>query len=329
MASARADAVTSDSTISVILPTFRREKLLLDTVRAVARLTEPGDDVLVIDQTPEHEAATDEGLGELARSGAIRWFRKQRPSQCEAMNAGALLAHGAFLLFLDDDIIPSSTLLSAHRRALVEDPVLPATTGQVLQPWNPEPVDTVAGFDLRFDSAYDKPCDVLTLMAGNFAIRREVFLRLGGMDENFAGNNYRNDAELAHRIHSGTGRLLRFVPEASVRHLLAGGGNRAFGSKDSWGAIGGSVGDYYFALKWYVWRRAAVHVLRRLVRAPLSRYSVTRPWIIPMLVAREWLALGIAARRLLFRPGDGVKTLAGYDDLRPALANPELNAARG
>jgi GT2 family glycosyltransferase len=312
--------VTRDSTISVILPTFRREKLLLDTVRALLRLVEPGDEVLVIDQTPEHEVETDRGLRELARSGAIRWFRKQRPSQCEAMNAGSLLARGAFLLFLDDDIIPSSSLLSAHRRALIEDPALPATTGQVLQPWNREPVASVANFDLRFDSAYDKPCDVLTLMAGNFAVRRDAFLSLGGMDENFRGNNYRNDAELAHRIHAKTGRLLRFVPEASVRHLLAGGGNRAFGSKDSWGAIGGSVGDYYFAMKWYSGFRAVVHVLRRLIRAPLSRYTVARPWLIPMLVVREWLALAMAVRRLWSRTGDGVKTLDGYDDLRPAEA---------
>jgi hypothetical protein len=88
------------------------------------------------------------------------------------------------------------------------------------------------------------------------------------------------------------------------------------------------VGDYYFAMKWYSRHRAAAHVLRRLVRAPVSRYTAARPWLIPMLVVREWLALGIAARRLLFQPGDGVKSLERYDDLGPALGPPELESAQ-
>jgi hypothetical protein len=88
------------------------------------------------------------------------------------------------------------------------------------------------------------------------------------------------------------------------------------------------VGDYYFAMKWYPRHRAAAHALRRLVRAPLTRYTAARPWLIPMLVVREWLALGIAARRLLLRPGDGVKTLDRYDDLGPALGLSDLESAQ-
>src|SRR6266404_3485400 len=165
------------------------------------------------------------------------------------MNIAGLLAQGEILLFLDDDIIPFESLLEGHRQAHLQSDPPPATCGQVLQPWNPVPVDKVRNFDLAFDAAYSQNCEVRALMAGNFAMRRETYLAVGGMDENFFGANYRNDSEIAYRTCAATGRLIRFVPEAGLRHLLSGGGNRAFGLKDTWGHIGGSIGDYYFAVK--------------------------------------------------------------------------------
>lgn len=303
-------------TISAVVPTFRRERHLVDTLRSLVGLRGAGDEVLVIDQTLQHEPETEAALHAWARAGAIRWFRKSRPSQCEAMNVAAHLARGDLLLFLDDDIVPFESLLEAHRRAFLEEPGLTATSGQVLQPWNPEPLPGAsADRGLGFDFASSLPCDVLSLMAGNFALRRETFLAIGGMDENFAGNNYRNDAEMAHRILARTGRRVRFVPRAGMRHLLAGGGNRAFGHKDTWGAIGGSIGDYYFALKWLPLGAAARHTLRRMVRAPLNRFTLHRPWLVPMIVARELVALGRAVART--RRPRYARPLQAYDDVAP------------
>ena len=108
------------------------------------------------------------------------------------------------------------------------------------------------------------------------------------------------------------------VPQASVRHLHAAGGNRAFGHEASWRHIGGSVGDYYFALKCLSGRPRAAHVLRRLVREPLNRLTIRRPWLVPMLALRELVALRRAWRRLRARPERYVRPLAAYHDLEPA-----------
>jgi GT2 family glycosyltransferase len=301
------------ATVSVVIPTFRRERVLIDTLRLVVPCLRPGDEVLLVDQTLTHEPGTESALGDLAADGTVRWYRRGKPHICEAMNLGGLLARGDVLLFLDDDVVPSPGLVEAHRAGLATPDPPPATCGQVLQPWDEVPVSQVRDFAEGFNAAYDQPCDILSLMAGNFAIRRDTYLLVGGMDENFFGPCYRLEAELSYRIFRRTGRKVRFLPEASLRHLQAGGGTRSFGDKDTWGHIGGSVGDYYFALRSLPPFRALGHCLRRLVRAPLNRATLRRPWLVPSLFVRECVAWVWAAAQVALRPGKYVRTLAAYD----------------
>jgi glycosyltransferase involved in cell wall biosynthesis len=304
-----------DLSISVVLPTFKRERLLVETIDALLPLLRPGDEIVVIDQTPVHDAETQAALTGWAHRREIRWFQKTKPSQGEAMNAAAWLATGDILLFLDDDIQPSPSLLEAHRVVHEKDSTVPAVCGQVLQPWNERPVSQVRGFELRFDTAYAQRAEIISLIGANFSMRRSRFIELGGMDENYWGSNYRNDAELAYRIVTRSKRRIMFIPEAGVRHLLAPGGNRAFGAKDSWGGIGGSIGDYYFALRRLSFAAATWHCLRRLLKEPVNRYTVRRPWLIPSLYLREAVAFGRAAGRIAIHRHNYIKPLDHYTDL--------------
>jgi GT2 family glycosyltransferase len=314
--------VSDAPSISVAIPTYRREQVLLDTLRLVLPLLRPGDELLLVDQTPRHEPAVEERLHELAAAGAVRWFRRDKPSVCEAMNAGACLARCEVLLFLDDDVIPAPQLLEAHRHALAAPDAPPAVCGQVLQPWNDGPVERVADFAVGFDAAYDKECDILSLMAGNFAIRRETYLSVGGMDERFFGPSYRLETELSYRIFRRTARKVRFVPQASIRHLQAGGGgSRSFGTKDTWRHIGGCVGDYYFALRCLPPGAALRHCLRRLLRAPINRQTVKRPWLVPSLFLREVVAWAWAVGPALGAP-KYVRDAAAYPVVEPANLSP-------
>src|SRR5262245_6899176 len=101
--------------LSIIVPTFHREQVLVDTVGMVLEQTQAGDELLVIDQTPRHEPATEQALAAWAQGGRLRWYRKLRPGQVEAMNVGALLARNQGLVFLDDDVQPHAKLLYCYR----------------------------------------------------------------------------------------------------------------------------------------------------------------------------------------------------------------------
>jgi hypothetical protein len=230
------------------------------------------------------------------------------------MNAAAWLATGDILLFLDDDINPSLSLLDAHRDAHAKDPGLCGLRAGFTA-LERRSVAQVRNFELGFDTAYAKRAEVISLIGANFSMRRARYIKFGGMDENYHGSNYRNDAVLAYRIVNRSHRRIAFVPEASVRHLLAPGGNRAFGAKDTWGGIGGSIGDYYFALRRLPLAASAWHCLRRLVKEPVNRYTVRRPWLIPGLYLREVVAFSRAVGRIAAHSQNYIKPLDQYTDL--------------
>ena len=48
--------------ISVVVPTYRREHVLIETLEQLARQVQRDDEILVVDQTEQHEQATDDRL---------------------------------------------------------------------------------------------------------------------------------------------------------------------------------------------------------------------------------------------------------------------------
>jgi GT2 family glycosyltransferase len=304
-------------TISIIIPTYMREKILVDTVNLLFPLLQPGDEIVIIDQSPRHEPSTEEALSAMAAADQIRWYRRARPHICAAMNAGATLARSAILLFVDDDVIPSADLLEAHRRDQGRPDAPPATCGQVLQPWHPQPLEKVADFGLEFDFAYNNPCEILTLIGCNFSVRRDTFLRVGGFDESFSEVCYRFEAEFCYRLFHQFGKKVHFLPSASLRHLKSSGGTRAFGEKDTWRHIGGSIGDYYFALRCLSPGQSLVHCFNRMINAPINRNTLLHPWLIPSLFVREVVAWCRAAGQVWAKPRELMKEAAYYNVSQP------------
>jgi GT2 family glycosyltransferase len=303
-----------DLSITCVIPTYGREQPLIDTIEMLLPLLRECDRVLIMDQSPSHESATVNALERFVTGGRVRWMVTQTPGKGPAVNCAALVADTDLLLFLDDDIVPSPELLERHREVFVQDDAPPSVCGQVLQPWNKAPIDQVDGFDIRFDAAYSRDCDIMNLMGGNFSIRRSAFIEMGGMDENFGGYLYRDDSEMGYRICQKFGRKIRFVAAASIRHLMAGsGGSRTFGCKNSWGDIGGSIGDYYFAIRRLNGVGKVRHSLRRFLKEPLNRYTIVRPWLIPMLYVRESVAVMRARQRMAMNPSNYIKALNDYD----------------
>lgn len=122
-------------TLSVAIPTYGRDQVLIESVAALLALDPPPFELLVVDQTPRHDPASEERLAAWQEEGRIRWLRLPTPSITGAMNRALQEACGDRVLFLDDDILPDSELLTAHERAgeTTPDAML---AGRVLQPWH-------------------------------------------------------------------------------------------------------------------------------------------------------------------------------------------------
>ena len=119
--------------LSIIIPTYGRDRVLCDTIAALLVVRDPAGELLVIDQTTSHDDQTQATLSEWHNQASIRWIRHQPPGVVGAMNRGLREATGDIVLFLDDDIIPHGNLVVGHRQAHSEHPEAWAVVGQVIQ----------------------------------------------------------------------------------------------------------------------------------------------------------------------------------------------------
>jgi GT2 family glycosyltransferase len=280
--------------VSIIIPTYRREAVLVATVRHCLALSPAPAEVLVVDQTPNHDPETDSALSAWHATGKIRWIRLQAPSITHAMNQGLLLAKMPYVIFLDDDIVPEAELVAAHLSVVaMHDDVLVA--GRVIQPWQEGQVPPSISAPFSFFSMQPSWCT--EFMGGNVCVPRQLALDLGGFDENFVSVAYNFEAEFAHRWRQ-SGRRIRFEPAACLHHLKAGaGGTRAYGEHLTTMLPHHAVGAYYYLLK----TGRPVGIIKRLLCAVATRFHLRRPWRIPATFVAEVRGLLWAGR--LYRRG--------------------------
>lgn len=288
-------AAPEDCAVSAVIVTYGRDRVLVDTIRRVLAEDPPPSELLVVDQTPRHAEEVERALEELAAGGAIGWLRLPRPSIPAAMNLGLLRARSEIVLFLDDDVVPAPGLVAAHRNAH-RDHGATVVAGQVLQPGE----EPVAGTPDPFRFNAGERRWVTEAIGANFSIRRDLALRIGGIDENFVRAAYGYEAELCERAIAAGGRVL-FEPAASVRHLRApAGGTRSYGSHLRTIRPGHSVGAFYRILRTSPPAVAPGKIAGRLARSIRTRHHLRRPWWIPVTLIAETLglcwAIGLAAR---------------------------------
>lgn len=297
-------------TLSIVIPTYGREQVLLDTVSqllAQARSTQDYLELILIDQTARHEAQTEARLQDWSNRGDIRWLRASEPNLTRAMNRGLCEAHGDIVLYFDDDIIPGEDLLARHLVAHCAHPEAWAVVGQVLQPGE-QAEDlpyTPKGGHLRrymdFPFRRTEGAFIENAMAGNLSLVRERALALGGFDENFPPPvAARFESEFAKRLVAAGG-LIWFEPSASIRHLqVASGGTRSRGSHLTSALPIFGVGDYYFALRQGRGLEKWRYILRKPFREVRTKFHLRHPWWIPVKLIGEmrafWQALKLNAQ---------------------------------
>jgi GT2 family glycosyltransferase len=279
-----------------------RGSILLQTVRQLLAQEIPPHEIIVVDQTPEPDAETQRALNEWNADGSIRWIRQIEPNASMARNTGALSATGSVLLFLDDDIKIKPEFMTAYMEAFADE-MVNGVAGQVLEgsaetldELPSKAIDPQTGW-IHFPRNYSKPCLTEWMASGNFAIRRDLFLRVGGMDANYEKGAYREESDFAMRLMR-TGHRFLFQPRASVYHLGAAGAPE--GGSRSWirnKRIAGwhhCVGDWYFTLG-----NARLETVHELLWCSLrhfvfNRYNVMHPWLLPVLFPR-WLSALVPA----------------------------------
>lgn len=140
-------------------------------------------------------------------------------------NAGAALATGDILVFLNPDTVPRAGWLSALVEPL-RDRRVGMTTAQLVLADRPHLVNA-CGNDITWTgltvcrgleqplAAWSHPDEVAAVSGAAFAVRRELFERLGGFDEEYF--LYYEDTDLSLRARLA-GYSVRYVPQSVVAH---------------------------------------------------------------------------------------------------------------
>ena len=297
-------STTASPRISCIIPTLGRGSVVCETVRMLLAQTQPAHEIILVDQTADHPALQKQTLAEWARQGVVIWHRQNEPNSSKARNAGARIATGDVLLFLDDDIRIGAEFLAAYANVVRRSGAV-GVCGPVFES-NQQPVykledkvfNSELGWLLDFRKNYANECETSFMMSGNVAIRRELFLALGGMDENYERGAHREESDFAMRFRQA-GYRLWYDPKCAIHHLgqkiVPGGGARDGSHGKDFRYFHHCVGDWYFNLKF-----ATIKTLFPLLRGSLrhfvfNRQTLERPWRFPIALMYWFLGLPCAA----------------------------------
>ncbi len=203
-----------DPTISVVMPAYKAEHLLPQVLPPLLNLLERGEvtEVLVVDdQSPD-------GTAELARKmGATVLTTPRNGGPGLARNLAAEHAKGDILWLVDSDVIAREDGPSYIRKAFA-DPDVGAMFGSYdTEPAGPSWFSRYKNLMHHYYHQIGNP-DASTFWAGCGALRRDIFLDVGGFDIETYKVPSIEDIELGYRIRSAGYRIV-LDPDMQCKHL--------------------------------------------------------------------------------------------------------------
>ena len=256
---------------SIIIPTCNRPKELAACLERLApgaqSFGEECYEVVVTDdgcKSPARELV-------VSRFPWVRWTSGPKRGPAANRNHGASLAIGDWLVFVDDDCLPSTGWLAAYFRAIQLSQVLEGkTTSADMPPNNPR---------------YEAPINLTggNLYSCNLCIRKQLYVELAGFDERF--RFWCEDMDFRRRI-AEAGHTSVFVADAVVDHpcrlrpIGLAMGHRWYGIVDLWSSEG----------KLLTWWKVVSHVAKiRIGEILRMKPSIANLFLAASFVPELWV----------------------------------------
>lgn len=196
---------------SVIIPTFNGAARIGTCLEALlAQSGQHQTEILVV-----NDGSADNTAEVVRAYSNVRLINQANAGPAAARNRGAAAASGEFLLFTDDDCVPSRDWLGAMLKPFADSEVVGAKGS-----YRTQQKSIVARFvQIEYEDRYRKmgrfrDIDFVDTYSAGF--RRNAFLEMAGYDTAFPVA-CAEDADLSYRM-SGRGWKMRFAPEAVVYH---------------------------------------------------------------------------------------------------------------
>ena len=178
--------------ISVIIPTFNEEKFLGNCLKSLKEQDFKDFEIIVVDNN-----STDK-TREVAKNFNVILVSEKRQGVAFARNKGAKIAKGEILAFTDADTILPKNWLSRIFEEFEKDKNLIAFGGSCEFYSGPLCAKLASKFLLKLFLILDKFFSQgFNLMGCNMAIRKSVFFKISGFNENLKMNE---DVEISYRL---------------------------------------------------------------------------------------------------------------------------------
>jgi GT2 family glycosyltransferase len=224
-------------TVSVIIATFNRDKLLDECLNHLERQRFiQGDEIIVVDNGSTDLTSSVIVAHQQSASIPIVGLSEPRPGKSFAVAAALAVARGDIVAFTDDDVNVDARWIEGIRAAMSNDRV--ALVGGPVRPrWESAPPKWIE-LPRREGPGYGRLAAPLalvdygdqehelgsrTLLGANLAVRRDVLQQVGGFATNLGKlrGTLRSgeDHDLCCRVQAA-GYKAAYSPEISVRHFV-------------------------------------------------------------------------------------------------------------
>jgi GT2 family glycosyltransferase len=218
--------------ISVIIPVYNGGASFYRCLSRLAEAVPQPTEIIVV-----ADGDTD-GSSELAKQFGARVFRlpvSQGPAK--ARNIGARAATGDILFFVDADVEIAPDTIDQVARIFDSEPDIAAMIGSYDD--KPGAANFLSQYRNLFHHYTHQTAseEASTFWGACGAIRRDIFLKMGGFDENYRYPSV-EDIELGYRLKKA-GYKIRLCKTVQVKHLKR------------WGAVSMLKADFFYrALPW-------------------------------------------------------------------------------
>ena len=271
--------------LSIIIPTYNREKILCDTIDSVLEQIEKTQfqfkyEFIIIDQSKSHANNVFDYL-EKCRSQGVIIINEDYPNLPNARNIGLLHSKGDIVLFLDDDVILKDGFFTELFLSYQDSNIDSVVGGVILANSTPNNIilDNQSSIKrlirkilirmLGGNKAFviskmgfvlsEPTCERRGIVdAGrgcNMSFRRTIFDKVGNFDSHYIGNALREESDLFCRIKKA-GLCVLYNPQMSLFHIMANEGGTRSGKNDKY------WNTYFFNQSYFYYKNFGFSYLR-------------------------------------------------------------------
>jgi len=210
--------------VSLIIPTYNRQKISLQTLQYLKQQSISGFEVILVDQTASNDNDLQNFKNDVFKYKYLKITETGLPN---ARNVGVENAKGNILVFIDDDSIPDSDLIQSYMnifndfekdkcciggRVFEKNTTIFREKNSIIGGWITWYGKTLKNFDT------DKSGECEWAPGGNFCLTKDLFIEAGGFDPNFIGTAVMEDGDFGYAVRKIGGKVY-YYPEPIIEHL--------------------------------------------------------------------------------------------------------------